>query len=140
MIVSGIKVRPLVCSTKNMICALVAFSLSGLIDCKLSMAFKPKGVAALSSPSILALKFITICPMAGCFSGTSGNNLFINGFKSLAIQLMAPARSAIFMSPKKKTIVPANGKATSITEPLALSNIPSTRVLNTSVSCKNKNL
>ena len=32
IMVSGINVSPLVCSTKNMICALVAFSLSGLID------------------------------------------------------------------------------------------------------------
>jgi hypothetical protein len=41
-------------------------------DCRLSIAFNPKGVAALSRPSILALKFITICPMAGCFAALPG--------------------------------------------------------------------
>ena len=60
IIESGIRVSPLVCNTKNMICALEAVSLFGLRVCKLSIAFNPKGVAALSKPSILALKFITI--------------------------------------------------------------------------------
>src|SRR6476659_9559882 len=65
----GISVRPLVCNTRNMICELLAVSFFGFSSCKLFIARKPNGVAALSRPSILALKFITICPMAGCFSG-----------------------------------------------------------------------
>ncbi len=43
-----------------MICGFDAVVLSGLISCKLSIAFSANGVAALSSPSRLAEKFITI--------------------------------------------------------------------------------
>ena len=93
------------------------------------MAFKPNGVAALSSPSMLAEKFKTISPIAGCFSGISGNNLFKNGFNFRAKKLIAPARSAIFINPEKKIIVPANGKPTSITAILAVFNIDSTIVV-----------
>ena len=53
---------------------------------------------------------------------------------------MAPAFSAIFINPKKKTIVPANGKATSITDDFAESNKPSAKSLNISVSPKKINL
>jgi hypothetical protein len=38
------------------------------------MAFRPSGVAALSSPSMLALKFITMLPPAGWPRGMSGNS------------------------------------------------------------------
>ena len=65
MILTGINVKPDACKHKNMICALEATDLFGLISCKLSIAFNPKGVAALSNPSKLAEKFIIICPIAG---------------------------------------------------------------------------
>ena len=129
MIDKGMRVSPLVCSTRNMICALLAVSFTGFRVCRLSMAFKPKGVAALSSPSILALKFITICPMAGCLSGTSGNRRFIKGFRIRARKLTAPAFSPMFISPIKNTMAPVKGRPISITEDLEASKMPSTSFL-----------
>jgi hypothetical protein len=40
--------------------------LFGLISCNSCMAFKPKGVAALPKPKILADIFKTMEPIAGC--------------------------------------------------------------------------
>src|ERR1700730_4262098 len=60
MMLTGINVRPDACSTMNMICELEAVSFSGFTSCKLCMAFKPNGVAALSNPNRLAEKFIII--------------------------------------------------------------------------------
>src|SRR5690606_33047712 len=54
---TGMSVRPDACRQRNMICALEARSLSGFISCRLSIAFSPKGVAALSRPRRLAEKF-----------------------------------------------------------------------------------
>src|SRR5574340_1584719 len=62
IILTGIKVSPDACKQRNMICELEAVSLWGFISCKLSIAFIPKGVAALSRPNKLAEKFITMCP------------------------------------------------------------------------------
>src|SRR5690606_12600377 len=75
MIASGIIVRPEVLSTRNVIWALDAVSGSGLISCNSFMAFNPNGVAALSRPRILALKFMMMDPVAGWSLGTSGNSL-----------------------------------------------------------------
>ena len=129
---NGMSVSPDVCITKNIICALVAVPGLGFKLSKLFMAFNPKGVAALSSPSKLALKFITISPRAGCFSGTSGKRRRNNGLSKRARKRTAPAASAIFMSPRKNIMVPAKGKATSTTASLAVLNKPSTNTLNTS--------
>ncbi len=60
MILTGIKEKPAACKHKNMSCAFEAVCLVGFISCKLSIAFKPNGVAALSSPKRLAEKFIII--------------------------------------------------------------------------------
>src|SRR5690606_17382897 len=51
---TGIKVSPDACRQRNMICALLAVFLLGFNSCRLSIAFNPKGVAALSKPSRLA--------------------------------------------------------------------------------------
>src|SRR5687768_15152575 len=75
MMLTGIRVNPDAWRQRNMICALEATSLLGFNSCRLSIAFNPKGVAALSSPSRLAEKFIIICPIEGCPFGISGNNL-----------------------------------------------------------------
>src|SRR5688572_20113437 len=69
----GITVRPDAFSTRNMICAFEAVFLSGLISCNSLIAFNPRGVAALSSPRIFALKFMMMDPVAGWFFGISGN-------------------------------------------------------------------
>ena len=116
-----------------MICALDAVPGSLFNVSRLSIAFRPKGVAALSRPSMLALKFITISPIAGCCSGISGNNRLSKGFSKRASQRTAPAFSAIFIRPRKKIIVPASGNPTLITESLAAVNKPSTMVLKMSV-------
>ena len=65
MMLTGIMVSPDAFSTINMICELEAVSFTGFTSCRLFMAFKLKGVAALSSPSILAEKLIIMWPMAG---------------------------------------------------------------------------
>ena len=57
MIEVAIKVSPEACKHINIIWASLALSLSGLSDCRLSMAFNPKGVAAESNPKKLAAKF-----------------------------------------------------------------------------------
>ena len=62
MMLMGITVRPEVFSTRNMIWALVAVSSSGFRDWSSFMAFSPRGVAALSSPSMLAAKFMIMEP------------------------------------------------------------------------------
>ncbi len=72
MTVVGISVMPAVLSTRNMIIGLLAVSGFGLISCSSRMAFRPSGVAALSRPSMLALKFITMLPLAGWPGGMSG--------------------------------------------------------------------
>ena len=62
MMVVGISVRPLAPSTTNMIMALEALALSVFSSCSSPMALSPIGVAALSRPSILAAKFISMDP------------------------------------------------------------------------------
>src|ERR1700687_5548565 len=104
MMLTGINVSPDACKHRNIIWALDAVSLSGLISCKLSMALIPNGVAALSRPNKLAEKFITMWPMAGWFFGTSGNNFEKTGPIIFDKSLMPPALSAILMKPMKSAI------------------------------------
>ena len=61
----GISVRPLVFSTRNMIIGFEAVSFLGLISCSCSIALRPKGVAALSSPNMFAAIFIKMLPVTG---------------------------------------------------------------------------
>ena len=70
--VTGSNVTDEVLSTRNKIWALVAVAGFGFKLCKACMAFKPSGVAALSSPSILAAKFMVMAPWASWPLGTSG--------------------------------------------------------------------
>ena len=65
IILTGIIVMPDACKHRNIICGFEAVDFSGLISCKLSMAFNPNGVAALSNPNKFAEKFIIMCPIAG---------------------------------------------------------------------------
>ena len=62
MMVVGMMVNPLTPSTTNMIMALDALDLSLLSSCSSAIALSPIGVAALSSPSMLAAKFMNIVP------------------------------------------------------------------------------
>ena len=70
------------------------------------MALSPRGVAALSSPSILALKFIIIEPIEGSFLGISGNNLENNGETALVSNPIAPPFSPIRIMPSQRHIAP----------------------------------
>jgi hypothetical protein len=62
MMLVGSNVRPAACRQRNMIWLFVARSLFGLSSCMLSMAFKPKGVAALSRPRKFAAKLSVMNP------------------------------------------------------------------------------
>ena len=96
---TGMMVRPDVLSTRNMIIGLVAVSFLGFSSCRPSMAFRPSGVAALSSPSMLAEMFMKMLPMTGWFLGMSGNSLQNSGLSPRASRLTSPPRSPIFMMP-----------------------------------------
>ncbi len=106
IMLTGINVSPEACRHKNMICELEAVSLLGFSSCKLSIALIPKGVAALSSPKRLAEKFITMCPIAGWFFGSSGNNFEKNGPIIFDKSLIPPALSAMLIKPMNKAIIP----------------------------------
>ena len=58
-------VSPLVFSTRNIIMGFDAVSFFVFSSCNCSIAFRPRGVAALSSPSILAAMFIKMLPVTG---------------------------------------------------------------------------
>ena len=137
MMASGIRVKPEVCSTRNMIWALVGSSLFGFSVCRLSIAFRPNGVAALSRPSRLAEKFITMWPLAGWSFGTSGKMREKNGAITFASQPTTPAFSPMFMMPSQSVITPASGSAMSITPILAESKVPSITFLKISLSPRN---
>ena len=134
MMLTGINCKPDACRQRNIICALEALVLSGLISCKLAMAFNPKGVAALSSPNRLALKFIIMCPIAGWPFGTSGNILEKKGPMILDNRLMPPAFSAIPMNPINKAITPINPRER-FTAVLQVSIMPSTGFCKRLVAC-----
>ena len=75
--------------------ACVAITGLGLRPCKLSIALIPKGVAALLSPSMLAVILRDIWPIAGWSLGTSGNSLMSSGVDAFAILSTMPAACAI---------------------------------------------
>ena len=102
----GISVMPAVLSTRNITMALLAVSFCGLISCSSRMAFRPSGVAALSSPSMLALKFITMLPPAGWPRGMSGNRRLNSGAMARANSWIIPACSPIFMMPSHRLMMP----------------------------------
>ena len=104
----GISVKPAVLSTRNMICALVAVSGRSLSDCSSCMAFRPRGVAALSRPSRLALMFMVIAPCAGWPAGTPGKICRMTGCTARAKCSIMPARSPIFMKPSHSAIMPVS--------------------------------
>ena len=110
MILTGINVNPDVFNTKNIIIGLVAVSFLGFNSCICSIAFNPIGVAALSSPNILAAMFMNILPVTGCPFGISGNNLVNTGERIRANTLTTPPFSPIFMIPNHNESTPVNPK------------------------------
>ena len=77
-------------------------------SCICSIAFSPKGVAALSSPSMLAAMFMKMLPVTGCPLGISGKSRVKTGLSSLARTLTTPPRSPIFMMPSHKASTPVS--------------------------------
>src|SRR5258706_10994108 len=125
IMLTGINVGPHACRHKNMIWASDATDLLGLISCRLSIVFKPKGVAALSNPKRLAEKFIIICPIAGWPFGIPGKSFVKKGPMILDNKLTPPALSAIHMNPMKRAMMPINFRAI-LTDVQQVSIIPST--------------
>ncbi|OPZ26604.1 MAG: hypothetical protein BWZ00_01624 [Bacteroidetes bacterium ADurb.BinA174] len=74
------------------------------------MAFSPKGVAALSNPSILAETFIKMEPDAGCPLGISGKSLENNGATLRENISIIPPRSPIFITPNQSERTPVKPK------------------------------
>ena len=108
MMLMGISVSPDVFSTKNMIIGLLAVSFRGFSSCSPSMAFRPSGVAALSSPSIFAARFMKILPVTGCPFGISGNSFENSGLSRRAKSWITPPLSPIFMMPSQSDNTPVS--------------------------------
>ena len=106
MIETGISVSPLVFSTRNIIMGFDAVSFFVFSSCICSMAFSPRGVAALSSPSMLAAMFIKIEPVTGCPLGMSGNSLANTGDSRRASTLTTPPFSPTFITPNHSDKTP----------------------------------
>ena len=106
MMEMGMMVSPEVLSTRNMIMGLVAVSFLGFRSCSCSMARRPSGVAALSSPSMLAAMFMKMLPVTGCPFGMSGNRRVKTGERSLASAFTTPPFSPIFIIPSHKLRTP----------------------------------
>ena len=104
----GISVRPEVFSTRNMIIGFEAVSFFVFSSCNCSIAFKPSGVAALSSPSILAAIFMKMEPVTGCPLGISGNSFTKIGLSMRANTFTTPPFSPIFMMPSQSDSTPVS--------------------------------
>jgi hypothetical protein len=108
MTLTGIIVNPDVLMTRNIIMEFVAVSFFSFKSCKRSIALSPSGVAALSSPNILAEMFIKMFPTTGCPFGTSGKSLQNTGLNQRARTSTTPPFSPIFMTPSHKESTPVN--------------------------------
>ena len=82
---TGMMVRPEVLSTRNIIIEFDAVSFFTFSSCNLSIAFRPSGVAALSSPSMLAAMFMKMLPKTGWLRGISGKRRVKTGLSRRAI-------------------------------------------------------
>ena len=108
MMLTGIRIRPEVLMTRNMIIGLVAVSLRGFSSWSSFIAFSPKGVAALSSPSMLADRFMKMEPMAGCPLGMSGKRRQKTGLSQRDRASIMPLFSPIFMMPSQSESSPVS--------------------------------
>ena len=102
--VVGIIVTEEVLITKNVIILREAISLLLFNSFSLVIAFIPKGVAALPSPSIFITIFDDIYAIAGSPLGISGNTTLIILDNLLDIIFSSPEESAIFIVPSHKHI------------------------------------
>ena len=108
MMLTGINISPEVLMTRNIIMGFVAVSFLGFSSCSSFMAFRPRGVAALSSPSMLAEKFMKMLPMAGCPLGMSGKRRQNRGLSQRDKAPIMPLFSPIFISPNQRESSPVS--------------------------------
>ena len=108
MMLIGISISPEVFSTRNMIIGLVAVSFFGFSSCNSFIALSPMGVAALSSPSMLAERFMKMDPMAGCPLGMFGKRRQNTGLSQRDSALIMPLCSPIFMMPSQRARIPVS--------------------------------
>src|SRR6185312_16157616 len=76
-----------------------------------SIAFNPKGVAALANPKTLAEIFKVMAPNTGWSRGICGNKKRSIGLMNFAKPRINPASSAMRISPNHKAIIPISPKA-----------------------------
>ena len=93
---------------RNSAIALVATPLCWFSLSNSTIAFKPKGVAALPRPSMLEAKFMTIAVIAGWSAGTSGKSRRKSGRRPRMMTRSRPPSEATRTSPRKKTIAPVS--------------------------------
>ena len=110
IMLTGMSVSPEVLSTRNMIIGFDAVSFLLFNSCICSIAFRPRGVAALSSPSMLAAMFMKMLPVTGCPFGMSGKSLVNTGLSRRASTLTTPPFSPIFITPNQSDRTPVNPK------------------------------
>ena len=113
MMLTGMMVSPEVLSTRNMIMALLAVSFLSFSDCSSCMAFRPQGVAALSSPSMLADTFMKMLPKAGCPLGMSGKSFVSRGLRKRARRETSPLSSPTLRMPIHRVSVPVSPRVRS---------------------------
>lgn len=92
----------------NIAIELLSRSFSGFTSCMLFIAFSPSGVAAFPSPSIFAIMFMDISLWILSPFFTSGNRIFISGFRILQIVSTKLLFIAICIIPFQKHSVPNN--------------------------------
>ena len=109
----GISISPEVLITRNIIIGLLAVSFWGFSSCSSFIAFSPIGVAALSSPNILADIFMNMDPITGCPFGISGKRRQNTGLSHRDSALIRPLFSPIFIMPNHKDKTPVNPSETS---------------------------
>ena len=139
IMLTGMSVSPLVLSTRNIIIGLDAVSFFLFKSCNCSIAFRPKGVAALSRPSILAAIFMKIEPVTGCPLGMSGNRRTNTGLSILARIFTTPPFSPIFIIPSHNDNTPVSPSDIS-NAVLEEANVESIMAGKTSKSPMNKSL
>ena len=88
----------------------LTFNFSFFTSSNCSIAFSPKGVAALSSPNMFAAIFIKILPVTGCPLGISGKSFANTGDNSRASTFTTPPFSPIFMKPNQSDSTPVRPK------------------------------
>ncbi len=109
--VAGMTVTADVLMTRKRIISSLAVCLSGFSSCSSSMALRPRGVAALSSPSMLAAMFMTMLPVAGCPAGMPGKSRRSRGPNNRATRSTAPPRSPMRMMPNHRQMTPVRPSA-----------------------------